>query len=75
MVTFALGLVLGVVLGVVLGPVIQFVIARAEWRDATGELRMTDRLLDQIIGEADREGTGPDSDRSVRPGVLNGRHR
>lgn len=75
MVTFVLGLVLGVVVGVVLSPAIQFLVARLEWRETTRQLEMTDRLLDQLTGDADPERAGFEGSGSVRPGVVNGPHR
>ncbi len=73
--TFVLGLVLGVVFGVVLGPAITFLVARLEWRETTRQMEMTDRLLDHLTGDADREGADLQRSGSVRPGVLNGHPR
>lgn len=75
MVTFVLGLVLGVVFGVVLGPAITFLVARLEWRETTRQMEMTDRLLDHLTSDADREGADLQRIGSVRPGVVNGPHR
>ncbi len=75
MVTFVLGLVLGVVVGVVLSPAIQFLVARLEWRETTRRMDMTDRLLDRLTGDADRDPASLEGSGSVRPGVVNASYR
>lgn len=74
MVTFVLGLVLGVVVGLVLGPALQVLVARLEWRETNRQMEMTDRLLDHLTGDADRDDADLERSGSVPPRMLNGHH-
>ncbi len=57
---FVIGLALGGVLGLLLGPALSAWIGRLEWRTASREIELTDRLLESLESTNEAQTGRPD---------------
>jgi hypothetical protein len=63
---FVVGVAVGAMLGLLLAPTAHLLVGRSEWRWASRELELADRLL-EALSDPDKSDSSSNEDESPRP--------